>query len=56
MQHLHDETGSPLPAVPAAQAPRPGRPARREDRRGFFTYDANRRRTDRLPDDQPGLG
>jgi 3-hydroxyacyl-CoA dehydrogenase len=24
--------------------------------RGFFNYDDHGRRTDRLPDDQPGLG
>lgn len=56
MQHLHDETGEarfrPCPLLKrlvraGLLGPKSGR--------GFFSYDDNGRRTDRLPDDQPGL-
>jgi len=57
MQHLHDETGEarfrPCPLL--RRLVRAGLHGAKTGR-GFFTYDANRRRTDRLPDDQPGLG
>jgi 3-hydroxybutyryl-CoA dehydrogenase len=57
MQHLHDETGEarfrPCPLL--KRLVRAGLHGTKSGR-GFFAYDAHGRRTDRLPDDQPGLG
>jgi 3-hydroxybutyryl-CoA dehydrogenase len=57
MRHLHEETGEarfrPCPLL--KRLVRAGLLGAKSGR-GFFTYDDNGRRTDRLPDDQPGLG
>ena len=57
MQHIYDETGEPRfrPCPLLKRLVRAGLLGTKTGR-GFFTYDGNRRRTDRLPDDQPGLG
>ncbi len=56
MQHLFHETGEarfrPCPLL--KRLVRGGLTGARAGR-GFFTYDTNRRRLERLPDDQPGL-
>jgi 3-hydroxybutyryl-CoA dehydrogenase len=56
MQHLFQENGEarfrPCPLL--KRLTRAGLLGAKSGR-GFFTYDANRRRTDRLPDDRPGL-
>ncbi len=57
LEHLFHETGEasfrPCPLL--RRLVRAGQHGAKTGR-GFFTYDANRRRPDRLPDDQPGLG
>lgn len=55
MQHLFHETGEPRfrPCPLLKRLVRAGLHGAKTGR-GFFTYDANRRRTDRLPDDRPG--
>ncbi len=56
MQHLYQETGEPRfrPCPLLKRLVRAGLLGAKTGR-GFFTYDENRRRTDRLPDDRPGL-
>lgn len=57
MQHLHQESGEPRfrPCPLLKRLVRAGLLGAKTGR-GFFVYDANRRRVDRLPDDKPGLG
>ena len=56
MQHMYDETGEarfrPCPML--KRLTRAGLHGTKTGR-GFFSYDANGRRTDRLPDDRPGV-
>jgi 3-hydroxybutyryl-CoA dehydrogenase len=56
MQHLHQETGEPRfrPCPLLKRLTRAGLLGAKVGR-GFFTYDAERHRTDRLPDDKPRL-
>jgi 3-hydroxybutyryl-CoA dehydrogenase len=56
MQHMYQESGEPRfrPCPLLKRLVRAGLLGAKTGR-GFFTYDANRRRTDRLPDDKPGL-
>jgi len=56
MQHLYHESGEPRfrPCPLLKRLVRAGLLGAKSGR-GFFTYDANRRRTDRLDDDRPGL-
>ena len=56
MQHLFQETGEPRfrPCPLLKRLVRAGLLGAKTGR-GFFTYDVNRRRLDRLPDDRPGL-
>ncbi len=56
MQHLYHESGEPRfrPCPLLKRLVRAGLLGAKTGR-GFFEYDANRRRTDRLPDDKPGL-
>ncbi len=56
LQHLHQESGEPRfrPCPLLKRLVRAGLLGARTGR-GFFTYDKNRRRLDRLPDDRPGL-
>ncbi len=56
MQHIYDETGEPRfrPCPLLKRLTRAGLLGTKTGR-GFFTYDANGHRTDRLPDDRPGL-
>ncbi len=56
MQHLFQETGEPRfrPCPLLKRLVRAGLLGTKTGR-GFFTYDTNRRRLDRLPDDRPGL-
>ena len=56
LQHLHQETGEPRfrPCPLLKRLVRAGLLGARTGR-GFFVYDANRERLDRLPDDRPGL-
>ncbi len=55
MQHMYQESGEPRfrPCPLLKRLVRAGLLGAKTGR-GFFTYDANRRRTDRLPDDKPG--
>jgi 3-hydroxybutyryl-CoA dehydrogenase len=57
MQHLHQESGEPRfrPCPLLKRLVRAGLFGAKTGR-GFFSYDDNRRRTDRLPDDKPRLG
>jgi 3-hydroxybutyryl-CoA dehydrogenase len=56
LQHMFDETGDPKfrPCPLLRKLVRAGHTGARAGK-GFFTYDANRNRTDRLPDDTPQL-
>ncbi len=56
MQHMFHETGEPRfrPCPLLKRLVRAGLLGTKTGR-GFFTYDRNRRRLDRLPDDRPGL-
>lgn len=56
LQHLFNETGDPKfrPCPLLRKLVRAGHTGARAGK-GFFTYDANRNRTDRLPDDVPQL-
>jgi 3-hydroxybutyryl-CoA dehydrogenase len=56
MQHLHSESGEPRfrPCPMLKRLVRAGLNGAKTGQ-GFFSYDANRRRTDRLPDDKPRL-
>jgi 3-hydroxybutyryl-CoA dehydrogenase len=56
IQHLHQESGEPRfrPCPLLKRYVRAGLLGAKTGR-GFFTYDANKRRLDRLPDDKPGL-
>ncbi len=56
MQHMFQETGEPRfrPCPLLKRLVRAGLLGTKTGR-GFFTYDTNRRRLDRLPDDRPGL-
>jgi 3-hydroxybutyryl-CoA dehydrogenase len=56
MQHIYHESGEPRfrPCPLLKRLVRAGLLGAKTGR-GFFEYDANRRRTDRLPDDKPGL-
>ncbi|MFN3413024.1 MAG: 3-hydroxyacyl-CoA dehydrogenase family protein [Thermoanaerobaculum sp.] len=56
LQHLFEETGDPKfrPCPLLRKLVRAGHTGARAGR-GFFTYDENRNRTDRLPDDVPQL-
>ncbi len=56
MQHIFQETGEPRfrPCPLLKRLVRAGLLGTKTQR-GFFTYDANRRRLDRLDDDRPGL-
>ena len=56
MQHIFQETGEPRfrPCPLLKRLVRAGLLGTKTQR-GFFTYDANRRRLDRLEDDRPGL-
>ena len=56
MQHLHSESGEPRfrPCPLLKRLVRAGLLGAKVGQ-GFFTYDVNRRRLDRLPDDKPGL-
>ncbi len=57
MDHLHKESGEPRfrPCPLLKRLVRAGLHGAKTGR-GFFEYDENRRRTDRLADDKPGLG
>jgi len=57
MQHLHQESGEPRfrPCPLLKRLVRAGLHGAKTGR-GFFSYDDNRHRTDRLPDDKPRLG
>ena len=57
MKHLHDESGEPRfrPCPLLKRLVRAGLHGAKTGR-GFFSYDDNRHRTDRLPDDKPRLG
>ena len=57
MKHLHHESGEPRfrPCPLLKRLVRAGLFGAKTGR-GFFEYDENGRRTDRLPDDKPGLG
>jgi 3-hydroxybutyryl-CoA dehydrogenase len=57
MKHLHHESGEPRfrPCPLLKRLVRAGLFGTKTGR-GFFEYDENGRRTDRLPDDKPGLG
>ena len=57
MKHLHHESGEPRfrPCPLLKRLVRAGLHGAKTGR-GFFEYDENGRRTDRLPDDKPGLG
>jgi len=57
MKHLHNESGEPRfrPCPLLKRLVRAGLHGTKTGR-GFFEYDENGRRTDRLPDDKPGLG
>jgi 3-hydroxybutyryl-CoA dehydrogenase len=57
MQHMYDESNEPRfrPCPLLKRLVRAGLFGAKTGR-GFFEYDENRRRTDRLPDDKPGLG
>ena len=57
MKHLHHESGEPRfrPCPLLKRLVRAGLHGKKTGR-GFFEYDENGRRTDRLPDDRPGLG
>jgi len=57
MKHLHHESGEPRfrPCPLLKRLVRAGLHGTKSGR-GFFQYDENGRRTDRLPDDKPGLG
>jgi 3-hydroxybutyryl-CoA dehydrogenase len=57
MKHLHHESGEPRfrPCPLLKRLVRAGLFGAKTGR-GFFKYDENGRRTDRLPDDKPGLG
>ena len=57
MKHLHHESGEPRfrPCPLLKRLVRAGLLGSKTGR-GFFEYDENGRRTDRLPDDKPGLG
>jgi len=57
MQHLHQESGEPRfrPCPLLKRLVRAGLYGAKTGR-GFFSYDDDRRRTDRLPDDRPRLG
>jgi 3-hydroxybutyryl-CoA dehydrogenase len=56
LQHMYHETGEPRfrPCPLLKRLVRAGLHGVRTGR-GFFSYDTNGRRTDRLPDDRPGL-
>ena len=56
MKHLHSESGEPRfrPCPMLKRLVRAGQHGAKTGQ-GFFTYDANRRRIDRLPDDKPRL-
>ena len=56
MKHLHQESGEPRfrPCPLLKRLVRAGLHGAKTGR-GFFSYDINRRRIDRLPDDKPGL-
>jgi len=56
MQHMHSESGEPRfrPCPLLKRLVRAGLVGAKVGQ-GFFTYDANRRRLDRLEDDKPGL-
>jgi len=56
MQHLHSESGEPRfrPCPLLKRLVRAGLLGAKTGR-GFFTYDDNRHRTDRLPDDRPRM-
>ena len=56
MKHLHHESGEPRfrPCPLLKRLVRAGLFGTKSGR-GFFEYDENGRRTDRLPDDKPGL-
>ncbi|MCP4895474.1 MAG: 3-hydroxybutyryl-CoA dehydrogenase [bacterium] len=56
LKHLHQESGEPRfrPCPLLKRLVRAGLLGTKTGR-GFFTYDKNRRRLDRLPDDKPGL-
>ncbi len=56
MQHMHEETGEPRfrPCPLLKRLTRAGLLGTKTGR-GFFNYDANGHRTDRLPDDKPGV-
>jgi 3-hydroxybutyryl-CoA dehydrogenase len=56
MQHMYDETGEPRfrPCPMLKRLTRAGLLGAKTGR-GFFSYDANGRRIDRLPDDRPGI-
>jgi 3-hydroxybutyryl-CoA dehydrogenase len=56
MQHMYDETGEPRfrPCPMLKRLARAGLMGTKTGR-GFFSYDGNGRRTDRLPDDRPGI-
>ncbi|MEJ2582849.1 MAG: 3-hydroxyacyl-CoA dehydrogenase family protein, partial [Acidobacteriota bacterium] len=57
MKHLHNESGEPRfrPCPLLKRLVRAGLLGAKTGR-GFFEYDENGRRTDRLPDDKPRLG
>ncbi len=57
MQHLYSESGEPRfrPCPLLKRLVRAGLLGAKSGR-GFFTYDDNRHRTDRLPDDRPRMG
>jgi 3-hydroxybutyryl-CoA dehydrogenase len=57
LEHLFQETGDPKfrPCPLLRKLVRAGHTGARRGK-GFFTYDAQRNRTDRLPDDTPKLG
>ncbi len=56
MQHIYEETGEPrFRACPLLRRLTRAGMLGTKTGRGFFTYDANGRRTDRLPDDKPGI-
>jgi len=57
MHHLHQESGEPRfrPCPLLKRLVRAGLHGAKTGR-GFFSYDDNRHRTDRLPDDKPRLG
>jgi 3-hydroxybutyryl-CoA dehydrogenase len=56
MQHMYDETGEPRfrPCPLLKRLARAGLLGTKTGQ-GFFSYDSNGRRTDRLPDDRPGI-